>query len=199
MDLETTGVRLCDISVIEISALRVRGHRIVDKYTTLINPGCRISPQSTAINHITDDMVADAPCIEQVIDDFLAFAGNDILLGYNLTSFDVNIMYDLVRRLKGQSFSNDFLDLYYCVRRCLKDKLSKKSLEMLCRYYGVNNEGEHRALVDCYLTKQCYDKMYQEFGDAMFVSSEADRRGYGWNRLADGTASNPTKKKNLWW
>lgn len=201
LDLETTGVSLQTLSVIEISALRVRDDKVTGEFSTLVNPGCRISPQSTAVNNITDDMVAGAPYIHQVLDSFMDFVGNDILLGYNLASFDINIIYDLVQRLRGQAFSNDYLDLYYCVRRCLKKQLPKKSLEKLCCYYGVDNTGEHRALVDCYLTKMCYDKMYQDFGEKMFLAKEtvAARNSVIKETLQTQKDNKPIQKKNLWW
>ena len=58
-DLETTGVRPNTDEIIEISAIRVRGHKAVDEYSTLVNPGMHIPAAASRVNHITDDMVAE--------------------------------------------------------------------------------------------------------------------------------------------
>ena len=57
-------------------------------YSTLVNPGMHIPSSATAVNHITDDMVEDQPKIEEVLDGFLEFVGNDVLVGHNIHSFD---------------------------------------------------------------------------------------------------------------
>ena len=89
-DLETTGVRPGLDRIIEISALKVRGHQVEDQYTTLVNPEMRIPRAATAVNGITDEMVKDAPEMEEAVRGFLDFVGNDILVGHNIHTFDID-------------------------------------------------------------------------------------------------------------
>ena len=57
-DFETTGLNPFDGDrIIEMSAVRVINHKVVEKFATLVNPEQPISPEATAVNGITDDMV----------------------------------------------------------------------------------------------------------------------------------------------
>lgn len=168
VDLETTSVFVSSTSIIEISALKVRNHDVVDEFSVLINPECAIPADATAVNNITDDMVKDAPLLDDVIDDFLAFVGDDVIVGYNNAGFDMNIIYDKVQSLRGKIFANDYIDLLYAFRRAMPE-LENHRLETISKYYGLDTTGEHRALKDCYLTKDCYDRLFAELGDAAFA------------------------------
>ena len=175
VDLETTDVNILTASIIEISALKVRNNKVVGEFSTLVNPHVHIPIYVSRLNHITDDMVADAPGINDVYEEFLDFVGNDIILGYNNASFDMNILYDAGIKLKGVPFANDYIDLRYPAKRCFPH-FEYCSLETVSRYYGLNTSGEHRALKDCYLTKLCFDKLSEEYGDTMFFKSEEPSR-----------------------
>ena len=176
IDLETTGVNISFDEIIEISALKVRNNEVVDEFSTLINPGMHIPEEATEVNHITDQMVKDAPRIEEVIDSFFDFVGDDVILGFNNAAFDLNILYDLRMNLKGIPLENDYIDILHSVRKCLCD-LENSKLATACEYYGLDTEGEHRALKDCYLTKECYDHLNKDFGDKAFYRSSKNRTG----------------------
>ncbi len=178
VDLETTGVFVNSADIIEISALKVRDNQVVDEYTTLVNPQCHIPADATAVNHITDEMVKDAPLLSDVIDGFLEFVGDDVILGYNNAGFDMNLIYDSVQDLREKAFSNAYLDMLHAVRRSLPE-LENAKLETVSKHYGFDTVGEHRALKDCYLTKSCYDKLYEEFGDIAFKKSSHHSSGEG--------------------
>ena len=167
VDLETTGVFVGSSKIIEISALKVRNNHVIDEFSTLINPHCHIPAEATAVNHITDEMVKDAPALVEVLDSFLSFVEDDVIVGYNNAAFDMNLLYDNVIKLKGVPFSNDYLDLLHASRRSIEG-LENYKLETISNHYGLDTTGEHRALKDCYLTKSCYDKLFEEYGDDAF-------------------------------
>ena len=119
VDLETTGIFVSSARIIEISALKIRNNEIVDEFSTLINPGCPIPADATAINNITNEMVKDSPSIDEVLDSFIAFIGNDVIVGYNNAGFDMNLIYDVLDELRGTAFSNNYIDLLHASRRCI--------------------------------------------------------------------------------
>ena len=88
-DLETTGISPRNDEVIEISAIKVVGGKIVEEFSTLVNPLRPIPFQATSVNGITDDMVKDAPTFDVVLKDFIDFAGDMILVGHNIHAFDI--------------------------------------------------------------------------------------------------------------
>ncbi|MCQ2452809.1 MAG: hypothetical protein MJ075_06725 [Oscillospiraceae bacterium] len=181
LDLETTGVFINSAKIIEISALKVRNNEVVSEYSTLVNPKCPIPKAASAINHITDNMVADAPFLDDVIDDFLTFVGEDIIVGYNSAGFDMNIIYDCVMSLRNKPFSNDYVDVLHAVKRTLPH-LENSKLETVSKYYDLDTSGGHRASKDCYLTKACYDTLFREFGNTAFMKrnyySEYQGKGF---------------------
>ena len=176
LDLETTGVFVSSARIIEISAFRVRQGFIVKHFCTLVNPGCPIPAEATAVNHISDDMVKDAPDLESIIDSFIAFVGDDVIVGYNNAGFDMNILYDQMMCLRGIPFENNYIDILHSARRCVSDVENHK-LETICKYFGFDTTGEHRAFKDCYLTKACYDRLYQEYGTKMFSHRRCQSNG----------------------
>nr|MCR4557036.1 3'-5' exonuclease [Saccharofermentans sp.] len=97
-DLETTGLDTDEDAIIEISALKVRDGSVVDEYSTLVNPGMHIPYEASCVNGIVDEMVKDAPETEKALKGFIAFIGNDVLVGQNIKRFDLKfIQRDAVR------------------------------------------------------------------------------------------------------
>ena len=176
VDLETTGIFVRSARIIEISAIKVRGNQVIDEYSTLVNPECPIPPDATAVNHITDDMVKDSPTIDKIIDSFMSFVGEDIIVGYNNAGFDMNILYDTYLQLRGIPFSNDYIDMLHASRRCLS-QLNNHRLETVSKHYSLDTEGEHRALKDCYLTKAVYDNIFKEYGEGAFKGKKHTAQG----------------------
>ena len=70
-DLETTGVSYKKDEVIEISAIKVIKGEVVDKFSTLVDPGIPIPHYATEVNNITDNMVKGAPSMETALKDIL--------------------------------------------------------------------------------------------------------------------------------
>ncbi len=87
----------------------------------------------------------------------------------------MNIIYDVEESLQKKAFSNNYIDTMHAAMRTVKD-ITSYSLESLSNYYGLDTEGEHRALKDCYLTKDCYENIYRDFGNSAFVSYSSSRK-----------------------
>lgn len=158
IDLETTDVYVTTCSVIELSAIRVRNNEICETFSTLVNPEEKIPFQVTQITGITNSMVKDAPTLKECLPAFLEFLGDDVLLGHNIVSFDVNILYDAAEGLFGKKIQNDCLDTLHYAKRC-ELNLPNYRLDTLQEYFGVINERQHRALADCKATHECYQKL----------------------------------------
>lgn len=158
IDLETTSRIISNTEIVEISALKVIGGNTSETYSTLVKPDYSIPYSATAINHIDNSMVSNAPSIADVIDEFLQFIGDSILIGHNITTFDTNILYDRIYDLRGIEFNNDYIDTLYMARRCLPE-LENHKLESVSKYFGIDVSGEHRALNDCFIDNNCYKRM----------------------------------------
>lgn len=159
IDLETTGFSPKNDKIIELAGVKVRNNKIVDTYTTLVNPQVHISSRITKVTHIDDNMVADCPTIENLINEFLTFIGDDIVVAHN-AHFDINFLYDNSMRTLKKPFANDFIDTLYIARKKLPD-LDHHKLENLAEHYNITQENAHRALADCETTFEIYQRLRQ--------------------------------------
>lgn len=157
-DLETTGTSYLNDSIIEISAVKVTGKKVADTFSTLVNPQCHIPHYATQVNGITDEMVADAPLLEHALPEFLEFIGEYVLVGHNIQAFDLKFLYLAANELLDREIPNDYIDTLYMARRCLP-KLAHHKLTDLASYFQIDTQGAHRALCDCMMNQQCYEKM----------------------------------------
>lgn len=172
LDIETTSLFVNTARIIEIAAIKVVNNKVVDEFSSLINPQCKIPEEATSINHITNDIVQNAPVLGDVIEDFLAFISDNIIVGYNVGAFDMNIINNRFRYWKGVELRNNCIDILDSVRANLKNKLNNCKLDTVSKYFGIDTFGNHRALKDCYLTKNCYDELYNMFGNSAFSTKE---------------------------
>lgn len=157
-DLETTGVNVIKDDIIEISAVKVLGGKVADTFSTLVNPGRPIPYYATQVNGITDEMVEDAPDIREALADFLAFAGDAVLVGHNIQSFDLNFVSNAAEGLFGKTVENDYIDTLHMARSCLPE-LSHHKLVDVASYFHISAEGAHRALCDCIMNQKCYEEL----------------------------------------
>lgn len=157
-DLETTGVSAIKDDIIEISAVKVLGGEVADTFSTLVNPGRPIPYYATQVNGITDEMVEDAPDIREALTDFLAFAGDAVLVGHNIQSFDLNFVSNAAEGLLGKTVENDYIDTLYMARSCLPE-LPHHKLVDVASHFHISVEGAHRALNDCIMNQKCFEEM----------------------------------------
>ena len=95
VDIETCGSKFAFQKgrIIDICILIHDGIRVIDKFSTLINPECYISGFFTNISGITNEMVKDAPKFHEVAKDILAYTEGKIFVAHN-SSFDYNFIKD---------------------------------------------------------------------------------------------------------
>lgn len=164
IDIETTGRSIYKCEIIELSAVRVRENKIVDEYTTLVCPTKEIPADISKLTGITNEMVEEKPAIDEALSKYIDFLSDDILLGHNINSFDLNILYDLSEKFYNIKLQNDFLDTLRFVRHCDID-LDNFKLRNLAKYFNVTNEHEHRSLYDCRANHFVYQELKKLFSE----------------------------------
>lgn len=160
-DLETTGISCIRDKAVEISAVKVLKGIVVDRFTTLVNPEMKIPFRASEVNHITDDMVKDAPVFEKALADFNTFAGDLILAGHNIHTFDMKFIQRDAKAYWGKTFTNDYIDTLVFARQRLP-RLKNYKLTDLAGYYRIPAAGAHRALADCMINQQVFEKLGKE-------------------------------------
>lgn len=167
VDIETTGMNWNICNILEISSLKVRDKKIVDEYSELINPHEPIPYFIRNLTGITDEMVYDAPELDEVLIKFKEFLKDDIIVGHNV-NFDVDFLYDNFMNVLDEPLTNDFVDTLRISRKLLPE-LEHHKLDNLTDYYGIKARDKHRALNDCILTNDVYLDMckmvYERYGN----------------------------------
>lgn len=160
-DLETTGISWRSDDVIEISALRVRNGQVTECFSSLVDPGRPIPWAASRVNNITDDMVAGEPTMEEILPQFLEFVGEDVLAGHNIARFDLNFLYRDAMVRFGLLPGNDYVDTLLFARQSLPG-LPSYALTALAEHYGLTTQGAHRALNDCRMNQQIFERLARE-------------------------------------
>ena len=93
-DIETTGFSPIKNRIIEIGAVRVTDGKIVDKFSTFVNPEVPIPYDIEQLTSINDGMVISAPTIEEVLPEFLAFCEGAVMVAHN-ASFDISFIKEM--------------------------------------------------------------------------------------------------------
>ena len=99
-DLETTGAEAATDRIVQLAGIVIEPDGHEREFNWLVNPGCPIPPGATAVHHVTDAMVAEAPTFRQLVattDVWEIFQGCD-LGGFNQTNFDVPLLWEEFRR-----------------------------------------------------------------------------------------------------
>lgn len=161
-DLETTGVNPKLDAIIEISGVKVRNQQVTDTFSRLVNPGRPIPDSATAVNGITDAMVSEESGLAEILPEFLDFIGTDILVGHNIHTFDMLFLWNAMEALFGKTIPNDYIDTLALARYCLP-QLSHYRLVDIASYYQISTKGAHRALNDCIMNQQCYERLGEEY------------------------------------
>lgn len=156
-DIEITGLDSSYDEVIEIGAIKVKNNKIVSKFNSLVKPKNEIDEYITELTGITNEMVKDAPTIEEILPDFMNYIGNDILIGHNI-NFDINFIYDNLYRNKFDVLSNDFIDTMRISRKLLSE-LPHHRLIDLAKYFKIDSTNNHRSLKDCEITMNVYENL----------------------------------------
>ena len=160
-DLETTGIYTNSDEVIEISGVKVQNGKVTEEFTSLVNPGRHIPKGASAVNGITDHMVKSAPEFSIVLKEFLDFAGNMVLVGHNIHTFDMNFIYRDALKFYGKIPDNDYVDTLKFAKTVLPG-LSHYKLVDLAEHYRICAEGAHRALNDCRMNQQVFEYLAKE-------------------------------------
>jgi len=163
-DLETTGSIKGKDRIIEIAALKVRNGEVIDQFESLVNPHKKISWQIVKLTKITDETVADAPRIEEVLPQFTEFAENGVFVAHN-SLFDFSFIMAELERLELKSFEPQIEICTFRLARKLLPNVKARGINGLSIYFDYQMENRHRAMPDVLATKYFLDRFIQQLDE----------------------------------
>jgi DNA polymerase-3 subunit epsilon len=158
VDIETTGGHADKNGITEIAIFTHDGIRVIDSYTTLINPGIPIPAFLESYTGITNQMVATAPKFHEVANTILKLTQNRTFVAHNV-SFDYNFIKGEFAAL-GYEYEREKLCTVRLSRKLIPGKKTY-SLGPLCQSLGISNDARHRAEGDAVATAKLFDILLQ--------------------------------------
>ena len=160
IDIETCGGKFeyRRGHITEICIIIHDGLQVIDKFTSLVNPQCNISPFFVSVSGITNDMVANAPTFPEIAKTVLEMTEGKIFVAHNV-GFDYGFIKDEFASF-GVKYKRDTLCTVRLSGKLMPGKLSY-SLGKLCDSIGIEIEGRHRAEGDAVATAKLFDKLLE--------------------------------------
>ncbi len=164
VDTETTGGSHWSTDrITEIAAVVVRNGEIVEVFESLVNPRRSIPYFVSKLTNITWDMVKDAPTFDRIAPDVMRVLDGNVFVGHNAV-FDWRFVSAEISRSTGRQLRGRRLCTVKMARTVLP-QLSRRSLDYVSRYYGVENHARHRAGGDAVATAKCLIRMLRDLED----------------------------------
>ncbi len=155
-DLETTGFSPINSKIIEIGAVKICDGRIIDRFSTFVNPEIPIPLRIEKLTGINDKMVADSLSIKEVLPQFLDFCKDAALVAHN-ASFDYSFIKNKSEKL-GINFSATLVDTV-SLSRYLLPRLSRFRLDTVAKHLDIKLKNHHRAVDDAEATAEIFIKL----------------------------------------
>ena len=158
-DTETTGFDAPKGDrLVEIGAVELINHLPTGKvYHQYINPQRDVPEDAFKVHGLSYEFLKDFPTFDQIVDDWLAFVGEDAVMVAHNASFDINFCNYEQKALNKPEFSWDrVVDTLEIARNMFPG--SRVNLDALCKRFGVDNSNrtKHGALLDAELLAEVY-------------------------------------------
>ena len=176
LDIETTGLDSKNDSVIEIGAVKFNENRVLDEFSTLINPRKPINSFITNLTSITNAMVMNAPLLADAFPKLDSFIGDHPILGQNV-GFDISFFQKF-----GAFKQNPVIDTYE-MAAVLLPSAPRYGLGSLSQQLGVILSDAHRAVNDARATMGVYNKLYEKLAELpidLIAELVQQSQGLGW-------------------
>ncbi|MGH3264923.1 MAG: exonuclease domain-containing protein [Trebonia sp.] len=153
VDVETTGWAPEDAAITEVGAVRVHAGTVIAEFGSLVNPGTPVPPAITDLTGITDQMLAAAPPVADVLPGLLTFADGSVLAAHN-APFDLAFLTAACTDIGCDWPGFEVLDTVRLARHLMAtpQEVPDRKLSTLARFFDTPVAPSHRALDDARAT-----------------------------------------------
>jgi DNA polymerase-3 subunit epsilon len=167
IDIETTGLRAGHEKITEIAIILHNGTQIIEEFSSLINPECKIPYFITQLTGINDKMVNDAPKFYELARNIIELTDNATIVGHNV-NFDYSFLRSEFKSL-GYDFQRKTLDTIKLSRKLIPG-LPSYGLGKLCSALNIPNTSRHRAAGDAMATTKLFELLLSIDGEPESLS-----------------------------
>jgi DNA polymerase-3 subunit epsilon len=182
IDTETTGLdpaqghRVVELGCIELVNRIPTGAT----FHVYLNPERDMPAEAASIHGLTAEFLKDKPLFAHVVDDFLAFIGDDAPLVIHNASFDHGFLCAELKRAERALIARErLIDTLTLARR--KHSAGPYNLDALCARYGIDNSRrtKHGALLDAELLAEVYVELIGARQAVLGLAEIAERGRHG--------------------
>ncbi len=162
LDVEATGLSVETDEIVELAIVKFTYDEILATFETLIYPGMPIPQESIDVHHITNEMVAGQPTIDEILPKAFELIGKHIVVGHNI-GYDLNMLIHAAkkRKISCSIDLNRSIDTLRMAR--LYAGSPTNSLEMLRTHFNIPEEGAHRAMNDVIVNIKVFKYLAMDF------------------------------------
>ena len=176
LDIEAIGSKGLPARIIELGAYHVRSGKIIDEFQSLIDPGVSLPRFIATLTGISDEMLEGAPKFPEIVDAWLNFAGDAVLVAHNST-FDLALLNrEIARVFPGCRMRNAELCTVKLARRIIRS-LDSHNLDALAEHFGIEIVARHRAASDARATAELLLRLLDEL-ESQGVHTLGEARGF---------------------
>jgi DNA polymerase III subunit alpha, Gram-positive type len=180
-DVETTGFSNVYDTIIELAAVKIKNGEVIDRFERFANPHRQLTAKIIELTHITDDMLVNAPEIEDVIREFHDFIGDSIVVAHN-ASFDLGFLYVAYKKAGLAHVTHPGIDTVE-LSRLVNPEMKAHNLKALTKRYNIELTQHHRAIYDTEATGELMLHLLKQ-ADALGIKYHDD-----FNKHVGGTDS----------
>jgi DNA polymerase III epsilon subunit family exonuclease len=177
LDLETTGASpTTGCAITEIGAIAIRGGEILEEFSSFVNPQVTLPEYIVNLTGITDEMLIDAPLINEVFPDFIEFIDRHEhvhLVAHN-APFDIGFLKAAAEQLSHIWPKYEVIDTVKLARRVIeRSEIENYKLGTLSQFFNTKALPNHRALDDVKTTVEVLHRLIERLsGYEVFTIAE---------------------------
>ena len=166
-DLETTGLNPNTDTITEIGAVVFQNGKEVDRFHSFVDPQRKLDPENIALTGITDEMLAGAPLIHEILPKFLEFIGGRVVVAHN-AKFDTSFIKKACEKC-GLPYDLTAVDTVALAQQ-LMPPMPRYKLDVVAKALKLPNFNHHRASDDANICGQIMVKLIKMLQDKGFHS-----------------------------
>lgn len=169
LDTETTGISCEKEKIIEIAIAKVSDNLLISEFSSLVNPGKKLSSRITSLTGLTDSDLADAPTFREIAQQVVDFIGDSVILAHN-APFDLSFLCNALDEC-GIHANFAYLDTLQLAKKGYP-QFENHKLETLISKLNLSEKQSHRAMDDVRCTLKLFQLTRDKYGSPLIDAIE---------------------------
>ena len=158
IDVGTDGADTGSGDIVQLAALRVREGYEVDTFCAFVSPTGDIPDTAANADYLTESTVVCVPVLKNALESFIDFIGDDLLIGYNIASFDLPLLQRNLSAELNKKLGNAYIDVHQMAGEA-HIPVDENNLAALAEYFKLPVDKMHDVLAHCHTTKKCFERL----------------------------------------